>query len=138
VALALFMLSKPIQNHSNYQGDPRGKSYLELSNWFNENTQPSDSIAYIEIGYLGFYTNNRIIDLAGLVVPTIIPYIAEGDFAWGFWHYKPDYYVYLPYFDWAMADIHANPNFDRWYHPIVTLPGPMETDFIIYKRVSSN
>ena len=138
VAFSVFLLSKPIQNYSNYQGDPRGESYLELSNWFNENTQPSDSIAYIEIGYLGFYTSNQIIDLAGLVVPAITPHISEGDFAWGFWHYRPDYYVYLPDFDWALSDISTNPNFDSWYHPIITLSGPRETDFIIYERVKSN
>ncbi|KAA3661257.1 MAG: hypothetical protein DWQ04_16980 [Chloroflexi bacterium] len=138
VVYVLFLLSKPMQNYTNYRGDSRGTSYVALSDWFNENTQPTESIAYIEIGYLGFYTSNRIIDLAGLVTPAITPHISDGDFAWGFWHYTPDYYVYLPDFDWALAEIHTNPKFDLWYQPIAELPGPRETDFIIYERVNSN
>ncbi len=139
VMFTLFLLSKPIQNYANYQGDTRGESYVRLSEWLNENTQPSESVAYIEIGYLGFYTSNRIIDLAGLVEPTITPHISEGDFTWGFWQYEPDYYVYLPDFDWALTDIRTNPEFDRWYQPVAELPGPEETTtFVIYKRADSN
>lgn len=91
-------------------------------------------MAYIEIGYLGYYTDNRIIDLAGLTLPDLVPHIAEGDFAYGFWHYTPDYYVYLPEFDWALGNIRANPEFDRQYQPVVTLPGPSESDFVIYRH----
>ena len=86
--------------------------------------------------FRSYYTDNRIIDLAGLVLPDVVPHIAEGDFAWGFWQYKPDYYVCLPDFDWALASISADPRFDQQYQPVATLRGPRETDFIIYKRIS--
>jgi hypothetical protein len=117
------------------RGDARGKSYIALSHWLQENTEPAESIAYIEIGYLGYYTENRIIDLAGLVLPEIVPHIADRDFAWGFWRYDPDYYIYLPDFDWALAGIRADPRFDQRYQPVVTLPGPRETEFVVYKRI---
>jgi hypothetical protein len=120
-----------------YQGDPRGESYTALSQWFREHTKPSESIAYIEIGYLSYYTDNRIIDLAGLVLPDIVPHIAEGDFEWGFWKYEPDYYVYLANFDWALADIRADPRFGEHYQPVATLRGPSASDFIIYERIRS-
>ncbi|MGD9315475.1 MAG: hypothetical protein PVG56_01470 [Anaerolineae bacterium] len=118
----------------NYEGDPRGESYVELSNWLRERVEPAESVAYIEIGYLGFYTNNQIIDLAGLLLPEITPHIAAEDFAWGFWHYEPDYYIYLPDFDWALAEIRADPRFDQRYQAVATLPGPRESDFVIFKR----
>ncbi|KPK12899.1 MAG: hypothetical protein AMJ56_04365 [Anaerolineae bacterium SG8_19] len=135
--LLIFLLSLPTFNTIlDYQGDSRGQSYAALSQWFRKNTKPSESLAFIEIGYLGYYTDNRIIDLAGLVLPDIVPHIAEGDFEWGFWSYQPDYYVYLPDFDWALGDIRADSQFSQKYQPVATLDGPWQTDFIIYKRNS--
>jgi hypothetical protein len=133
--ILVFFFSKPVFSAlATNKGDQRGASYTALSLWFRENTKPSDSVAFIEIGYLGYYTNNRIIDLAGLILPSIVPHIAEGDFAWGFWEYKPDYYAYLPDFDWALASIKADPRFDQQYRPVATISGPKGTDFIIFKR----
>lgn len=132
----IFALVKPTFDFMlTYSGDARGESYTALSGWFREHADPTESIAFIEIGYLGYYTNNRIIDLAGLTLPDLVPHIAKKDFAWGFWQYEPDYYVYLPDFDWALASIKADPRFDRQYQPIATLHGPRETNFTIYKHV---
>ncbi len=135
VGLFVYLLTYPTFNDLvTFKGDGRGASYTTLSQWFREHTDSSESVAYIEVGYLGYYTDNRIIDLAGLVLPDITPHIAERDFAWGFWHYRPDYYIYLPDFDWALASIRADPRFDQEYQPVATLPGPRSTDFIIFKR----
>ncbi len=131
-----FLLARPtVRAMKSYKGDPRGPSYVALSEWFRDHAAPSESIAFIEIGYLGYYTENRIVDLAGLVLPDIVPHIAEGDFSWGFWHYEPDYYVYLPDFDWALASVRNDPRFAQWYQPVAILPGPRKTEFTIFKRV---
>jgi hypothetical protein len=131
------MLAKPTFNAMfAYQGDARGDSYTALSRWFREHTESSESVAYIEVGYLGYYTENRIIDLAGLVLPDVVPHVAEGDFAWGFWRYEPDYYVYLPDFDWALASIRTDPRFAQQYRPVDISRGPGEIDFVIYARIS--
>jgi hypothetical protein len=131
----LFGLLKPAVSAAlNHKGDPRGETYAELSRWLRENAAPTESVAFVEIGYLGFYTSNQIIDLAGLVLPEITPHVASDDYAWGFWHYEPDYFVYLPDFDWALAGIRADPRFDERYQPVTVLPGPRESDFVIFKR----
>lgn len=131
----LFGLFKPTVDAAlNYEGDPRGESYVELSNWLRESVEPAESVAYFEIGYLGFYTDNQIIDLAGLLLPEITPHIATEDLAWGFWHYEPDYYVYLPDFDWALEEIRADPRFDERYQAVATLSGPGDSDFVIFRR----
>lgn len=138
ITIVLFLLIKPrVEATLNYTGDSRAPSYLAVAGWLRENTQSAQSAAYIEVGYLGYYTDNRIIDLAGLTMPDITPHIAKRDFAWGFWQYQPDYYVYLPDFDWALADIHADPRFGQLYKPVATLPGPRETDFVIYARTEN-
>lgn len=132
--LGRFHLSKTLT----YQGDSRGESYTRLSQWLQENTEPTDSVAFVEIGYLGFYTQNRIIDLEGLILPDILPHIAQSDLAWGFWHYQPDYYVYLPDFEWVLTEINSDPRFLMQYQPIAELPGPHQANFIIYRRKSVN
>ncbi len=137
VAVLLFLLTKPtIDTTLSYQGDSRGPSYVSLGRWFRDNTASTESIAFIEIGYLGYYTDNRIVDLAGLTLPDVVPHVAENDFAWGFWKYRPDYYIFSPDYDWALADIRADSRFEQEYRSVATLPGPRETDFVVYKRIS--
>ncbi len=110
----------------------QAECYPRLCEWINENTEKSESIAYIEIGYLGYSTNNRIIDLAGLIHPEMVPHIAKRDFAWGFWHFMPDYYVYVPFFGWALHSLNTDPEFEQLYKPVATISGC--PDLVIFKR----
>jgi len=139
VIFAAFILSRlvlpSIQSVRTFQGDNRGPSYRGLSTWFNENSDPKESIGYIEIGYLGYFTSNRIVDLAGLINPEAAEHISNSDYSWAFWDEKPDYYVYLPDFDWALSDIINDPRFEKEYESVAVLPGPRETDFTIFKRI---
>lgn len=135
--LLLVVLARPtLEEVSAREGDIRGESYIGLSRWFRDNTKDSQSIAYIEIGYLGYFTDNRIIDLAGLTTPDIVAHVAEKDFTWGFWHYLPDYYVHLPDFDWALSGIRADARFTLRYKKVATLPGPGSASFIVYRLVN--
>jgi hypothetical protein len=134
--LLLFALAQPtVTAMLSYQGEGKGRSYTALSQWFREHTENSNSIAFVEIGYIGYYTDNRIIDLVGLNLPDILPHIAKGDVNWGFWHYQPDYYVYLSDFGWISTSIRADSRFDQQYQCVATLPGPRKNDFIIFKHV---
>jgi hypothetical protein len=135
LVVALLLVRPRIDSVIHSAGDPRASSYLALADWFNENTEPSQSVAYVEIGYLGYYTENQIIDLMGLITPSITPHIAEGDFASGFWEHQPDYFVYLPDFDWALTKIRNDSRFEQSYQSVTTVTGPRETDFVIYKLV---
>jgi len=88
-----------------FSGDPRASTYKLVANWLRENTRPEESVAAMEIGYLGYFTDNQIIDLAGLIDPVIADHTATEGFAWGFWHYQADYYIYAEAFDWAIAEM---------------------------------
>lgn len=132
--MVIFFNAKPaIEKTINFKGDGRGYAYTRIADWLNKNTQPDESVAFIEIGYLGFYSNNRIIDLAGLVLPEIPDKIVTKDFAWGFWHYNPDYYIYKPSFDQAFGNIISDPRFELQYCAVDTLPDVGNSQFIIYK-----
>ena len=126
------LLAPRIDQVQSQNGDSRAPSYLALCHWLAVHTEPAQSVAFVESGYLGYYTDNQIIDLAGLTAPDITPHIAKRDFAWGFWLHEPDYFIYLPDFDWALRGIRADPKFEQIYRPVATLPGPRETDFVIY------
>lgn len=52
---------------------------VAVSQWISENTKPSAIVAAHDIGALGFYSNRRIIDLAGLITPEVIPIITNED-----------------------------------------------------------
>jgi hypothetical protein len=135
VATVAFLLIRPgVVSTLHYEGDSRAPSYLALTDWIRKNTRPSQSVAFVEVGYLGYYADNRIVDLLGLVTPNLVPHVARGDFAWGFWNHEPDYFIYLPDFDWALANIRNDPRFDQLYKAVATVPGPRNTDFTIYAR----
>ena len=135
LALTLLVLgNSTVRKIIDYPGYHRSDSYIKLCQWISRNTRPEESVAFIEIGYLGYYTDNRIIDLAGLILPDIVPHIARGDFAWGFWRYQPDYFIYLPAFDWALAGITSNPELGERYEPVAWVEGTESARFTIYKR----
>ena len=136
VGIAFLGFVKPIvEGIRVYQGDPRAPAYLELAQWLRENSRSSESVAFIEIGYLGYYTDNRIVDLAGLVIPEIVPHVRDGDYSWGFWQYRPDYFIYQPAFDLALGDIIRDPRFPENYEPVVRIKGHLDADYTIYKRM---
>jgi hypothetical protein len=136
--IAINLVGPTVNSIRQYQGDPRAKSYLAVAEWVRENTQPTESVAFVEVGYLGFYTDNPILDLAGLVSPHVLPHVAEGDFTKGFWQNQPDYYLYLPDFDYLLGEVVADPRFEQQYGAVTTLPGPREAEFTVYARTDRN
>lgn len=137
VLLAILMLGLPrVDSVLHHADDAQALSYIPLAQWIRNNTTPADTIASMEIGYLGYYTDNRVIDLAGLVTPDAVPHIAQGDYAWAFWHHKPDYFLYVREFDWALSEIHSAPRFAAEYQPVTTLQGPVASPVVVYRRMA--
>jgi hypothetical protein len=48
-----------------------------LGRWCRENTPPGTAIAIADIGAFGYYSERRVIDLAGLVTPPLLPLVNE-------------------------------------------------------------
>ena len=118
---------------SPFSGDARGADYRAVAAWLKENTQPDESVAFIEIGYLGYFTDNRIIDLAGLIDPVITPHVLEDGFSWGVHHYQPDYYLYADEFAWAIGDLDPPPPLYKLIYRIERQSQP--TPMYIFKRI---
>lgn len=73
--------------------DERGvnEDYASIGTWLKENTPSDSSVAMVEIGIVGWYSERRIIDILGLVNDFNADYIAERNFYGWMLHYQPDY-----------------------------------------------
>jgi hypothetical protein len=63
---------------------PRQRSYREAALWIRDNSTPEESIAFLEIGVLGYYSDRTVEDLLGLVTPRSLPFIAKKDLVGAF------------------------------------------------------
>jgi hypothetical protein len=50
---------------------------VDTSNWIAENTAPDELVAAHDIGALGYWGKRRLLDLAGLISPEVIPFIRD-------------------------------------------------------------
>ncbi len=53
------------------------QSLIPWGEWFAKNTTPEASIAAPDIGALGYYSQRRVVDLAGLVTPSMVPLLQK-------------------------------------------------------------
>jgi len=78
---------------------------VATANWINTNTAQSDRIALHDIGALGYYSPRPLIDLAGLVSPTVIPFMTNPDRLESFVHQQgAEYLVVFPGPGWPPYD----------------------------------
>ena len=73
------------------QARGRFEPYADIGIWLKENTEAESSVAMVEIGTVGWYSDRHIIDILGLTNKYNADYIAEGDVLGWLLHYKPDY-----------------------------------------------
>jgi hypothetical protein len=62
-----------------YRGDVAfiESEMVAAANWVNIHTEPGALVASHDIGALGYFGNRRLLDLAGLVSPQVIPFIRD-------------------------------------------------------------
>ncbi len=52
---------------------------VETAKWVNKNIPPDARLAVHDIGALGFYVENPLVDMAGLISPEVVPFIRDED-----------------------------------------------------------
>lgn len=121
-----------ITNIKTYRADPKCQVYLEICRWFERNASSRESIAFFEVGYLGFYTRNPIVDQMGLVTEGADTAIARRDFSSTFWSHRPDYLVV---YEGSGFQYHivTDPRFKKEYSPVTAFKG-LERPLIIFCR----
>ena len=116
---------------------PKLELYTQAGKWAAANTEPDSSIAFIEVGYFGYYAQRKIIDLAGLITPRVSSHIREGDFQWAVKRYKPDYFIYNEEFSGWLKQIIDQPWFEESYQQIKKMNHPgYRFTLTIFKKVA--
>ena len=113
----------------------KDQAYFELAKWFDDHGKIGERIAYMEIGYLGYYTDLGIVDLVGLVTPDITHRVAARDFTSGFWELEPEYLVSLEKSRFILPIVN-NPDFARQYERVAELDGFEGLDLSVFRRRS--
>jgi predicted membrane channel-forming protein YqfA (hemolysin III family) len=98
---------------------PYLQSYRRGAEWIKANSAPTDGIAYVEIGVLGYYSERPILDLMGLVTPQVRPYVLKNDIL-GAFREEPTAFV-LFHTRGRMAPIVRSRWFRRRYEEVLQL-----------------
>lgn len=112
--------------------DRRGPAYMEIARWLNDSAAPGRSVAFFEVGALGYYTDLAVVDLVGLVSPSVIPHVLNRDFAGGFWDMEPDYLIGLEGSEF-IRPIVTNPLFPGRYSRVQDFEGPGGRTLTVYQ-----
>lgn len=67
--------------------------YRQIGEWLVDNSNGDASVAAMEIGFLGWYSNRYLIDIVGLVTPENARFLAKGRYGAWLDHSDPDYIV---------------------------------------------
>jgi hypothetical protein len=109
------------------------RAYRELATWLDDHGASGESVAYHEVGYLGYYTELGVVDLVGLVSPEITERVASRDFSSGFWELRPAYLVYLEGSRF-IAPIVGHPDFQAEYVQTTRLAGYDGMPLTVFSR----
>lgn len=66
-------------------------AYHAMGVWLERNTPPGAVVATPEVGYIGYYSHRRILDLAGLCSPEVIPYLKRRAYPDVVRDFQPDF-----------------------------------------------
>jgi hypothetical protein len=76
----LLPLAKSSQRWAiDFAGFGRLNAYRDAAEWIRASTPETASVAYLEIGVLGYYSRRPLLDLLGLVSPESLPYVGARD-----------------------------------------------------------
>lgn len=110
--------------------------FTEIGGWLHDNTDPSSSVAAMEIGKIGWFSEREMVDYLGLLDSDANDAVARGDFIWWASHYQPDYWVTRgdfvdrPFFNSRCFQTSFSPVFRAQsltvYRRIQSIPSPAE------------
>lgn len=139
VVLGIFLVQGPLRSSVRVYRDfvpfERVVLYRQAAEWLVAHTRPEDSVSYVEIGVLGYYSRRPLEDPLGLVTPRVIPYLARNNMAGGFLTKPTDYVLYHSRL--GMGPIVHAPWFSGAYEEVARFRsgGPRNRQFLaIYRR----
>jgi hypothetical protein len=68
-------------------------TYRAIAHWLQDFTPAGARVGIPEVGYVGFFSNRRVLDLAGLCSPEVIPYLRKRAYEAVVHDFHPEYVV---------------------------------------------
>lgn len=118
-------------------GHWRLEIYRPAGEWLRAHAPSGASLAFHEVGIVGFYSERRVDDLLGLVSAHALPYAREGDVVGAFLARPGDYFLGHPYADGGvMGGIASRPWFRDGYEEAARLRGGGQGErwIVIWRR----
>lgn len=99
-------------------------TYVEVGEWLRDHTPRGSSVAAVEIGAIGFYSERTIVDTMGLVSPEMVGHLDTWlqTLQFAINHYWPDYAVTLENTAWG--GVVSTPWFEEAYALDKTVENP--------------
>ncbi len=114
---------------------PRQRAYREAALWIRQSSSPEESIAFGEIGVLGYYGDRSVEDLMGLVTPRSLPYIAKKDLLGAFLAHPTPLLLFHTERR-STRPIVRQPWFHRAYREVARFPqSDGAGDVVVFRRV---
>ena len=119
--------------------------YQRAGEWIGAHGGPATSVAYLEVGEVGYYSQARVIDLLGLVTPGAAAQVPAHDFDWAVQRYTPEYYLAnsrfegTPQVEGLLMHLSHTAWFTAAYSPVMTMTeqrsgDPATYQMVIYRR----
>ena len=128
------LLDTGLARLATFEPPQRLLAYREAAEWIRDHSRPEDSIAYVEIGVLGYYSERPIEDLMGLVTPRVLPFVRQGDLLGAFLTKPAKYVVFHP--RGRMGPIVHAPWFPRAYREVARFAdrGFRGGELVVFRR----
>ena len=76
-----------------YYAGARDQLYRQVGQWLAENSSPDATVALTEVGTIGYFSQRRIIDMAGLVTYELRNLPKQGSYQETIKSLQPDYII---------------------------------------------
>jgi hypothetical protein len=108
-------------------------AYHSLALWVRDNTPQDATIAVPEVGYVGFYSERKVLDLAGLCTAEVIPYLRKRHYAEIIHDFRPEYVALTTEGNRPLHNvICASPWFQAHYRACQSFPYRGGSKYIVY------
>ncbi len=100
VIISIYSSLQTTQDQAKKLPYPRDFMYETIGKYINKNSNPSDKVAFLEIGQIAYFSKNNIIDITGITNQNILKELKKGNNCYPYEFYQPKYIIYDPPFDW--------------------------------------
>jgi hypothetical protein len=116
--------------------DPRSLAYESVGRWLDANAAPTERVAVMEVGIMGYYARRPMVDLLGLIRPETIDALRRQDFFWTIADTQVEFIVLTGKNPLWFQFAEPGHWFHQLYGPVhrVEQPGFWGTPLTVYRR----